>query len=361
MYWKCLKVQKNTVHIPKLIFKKGQNMKAVVISQPGKVVLKDIPYPKPGQDEITIKVKNCGVCGTDYHIYNGDFVGSYPIVPGHEISGTVYELGSGVSEPEIGTRVAVDPTIFCGNCYFCKTNRGNHCLNWQALGVTRNGGFSEYIVVPQKNVYPISEKISLIEAAFIEPVSCIVSSLNKLKIKTGDNVLIFGAGPIGLQIGQLVRHGNAASVTISDLEPARLELARKLGFTKTVPVDNSQKGILSNIAPLGFDIVIDATGISKVAESTFLYVKNTGKIMFFGVCPQSENISVNPFNIYRRDLEIYGSFSLCYTFYPAIDFFENKVLSVEPLTSDLIPLEVLLKTLELKHPKKGKMKIVVNL
>jgi len=335
-------------------------MKAAVVVKPGKIILRDIPYPKPGKNEITIKVKNCGICGTDYHIYNGDFLGSYPIVPGHEASGTVHELGPGVSKPRIGTRVTIDPTIFCGTCYFCKTNRGNHCLNWQALGVTRNGGFAEYMVVPQKNVYTVSDKMSLIEAAFVEPVSCIVYGLNKLKIKTGDNVLIFGAGPIGLQMAQLVKHGNAASITISDLQPHRLNLAKKLGFTQTILADEEQHRILNKFAPLGFDIVIDATGIPKVVENTFSYAKNTGKILFFGVCPQDEDIALKPFEVYRRDLEIYGSFSLCYTFFSAIDLLENKVLSVEPLVSDRIPLETLPEILESKVSKNGKMKIIVE-
>jgi len=336
-------------------------MKAVVINKAGQVSVENVTYPKLGKDEIIIQVKNCGVCGTDFHIYNGDFVGSYPIIPGHEVSGVVVELGSDVSKPEIGTRVTVDPSIFCGACYFCKTNRGNHCQNWQALGVTQNGGFAEYIKAPQENVYTIPESMSFIEAAFVEPVSCIVYGLRRLKITNGDNVLILGAGPIGLQMAQLIKHGNAASVTVTDLKPSRLELAKSLGLGKTVLADDKQFQVLKDIAPLGFDVVIDVTGVAKVAETAISYTKNTGKVMFFGVCPPEDKIAISPFEIYKRDLEIYGSFALCYTFYAAIDLLENKAICVKPLVSDLISIEDLPMVLRAKNIKEDSMKIMVEI
>ena len=118
-------------------------MKAIVIEKPGEVSVKEVPNPMPGPGEVIIKVKTCGVCATDYHIFLGEFPANYPLIPGHEISGEITELGNGVEELKIGSRVAVDPSIYCGNCYFCKTNRGNHCYDFRALGVTQNGGFAE--------------------------------------------------------------------------------------------------------------------------------------------------------------------------------------------------------------------------
>ncbi|NQT66549.1 MAG: zinc-dependent alcohol dehydrogenase family protein [Actinobacteria bacterium] len=336
-------------------------MKAVIIEKPGQVYVKEIQYPKPRKDEIIIQVKNCGICATDFHIYNGDFVGSYPIVPGHEVSGTVVELGSDISGLKVGTRVTVDPGIYCGACYFCKTNRGNHCQNWQALGVTRNGGFAEYMAVPYKNVYKIPNSMSFIEAAFVEPVSCIVYGLRKLKIINGDNVLIFGAGPIGLQMAQLIQHGNAASVTITDLKPTRLELAKTLGISKAILSDDKLFQVLKDIAPLGFDVVIDATGVAKVAEIAISYAKNTGKIMFFGVCSPKDKIMISPFEVYKRDLEIYGSFALCYTFYPALDLINNKVLDVKSLVSDRVCLDDLPMVLKSKKFREDSMKIILEI
>ncbi len=335
-------------------------MKAAVIDKPGKISVKNMPYPKPEKGEVTIQVKNCGICATDFHIYHGTFIGTYPIIPGHEISGIVAELGPDTSELEVGTRVTVDPGIYCGNCYFCKTNRGNHCQNWQGLGTTRNGGFAEYIAVPYKNIYKIPDNMSFAEAAFIEPVSCINYGLRRLKIANGDNVLIFGAGSIGLQMAQLVQCGNAASVTITDIKSSLLKLAKSLGISRTVLADEKQSRILKDIAPLGFDIVIDATGIAKVAEKTIEYVKNTGKIMFFGVCPPEDKIKIKPFEIYRRDLEIYGSFALCYTFYPALDLLKNKILRVKPLISDYVCLDDLPMVFQSKNFKRDSIKIMLE-
>src|SRR5690554_4303784 len=123
-------------------------MKALVIEEPGKAVIKEVPYPKPGHGEVTVKVKQVGICGTDIHIYKGEFLSPYPIIPGHEFSGDIHELGEGVPNLQVGQRVAVDPSLFCGKCAYCKTNRGNHCENWGALGNTVDGSMAEYVKVP---------------------------------------------------------------------------------------------------------------------------------------------------------------------------------------------------------------------
>jgi threonine dehydrogenase-like Zn-dependent dehydrogenase len=339
-------------------------MKALVIDEPGHASVREIQYPERADDEIIIQVKNCGICATDLHIYGGDYIGSYPIVPGHEISGIVIETGLNVPDVtglKVGTRVTVNPNIYCGSCYFCRTNRPNHCLNWNAIGVTRRGGFAEYITVPFRNVYRIPGNMTFIEAAFTEPVSCVVYGLKRLKIASGDNVLIFGAGPIGLQMAQLAGRGNAASVTVVDLRKDRLELARKLGIKNTVLSSDKLPQVLKDIAPLGFDAVIDVTGVATVAEMTINYVKNTGKIMFFGVCSPDDKIMISPFEIYKRDIEIYGSYALCETFYPALDLINNKALDVESLVSGCICLDDLPEVLESKKFREENMKIMVEL
>lgn len=335
-------------------------MKALFIDKPGHAFIKEIQYPEPEEDEVVIQVKNCGICATDLHIYGGNYVGSYPIVPGHEISGIIIEPGPDIPGLKAGTRVTVDPNIYCGSCYFCRTNRSNHCLNWNALGVTRNGGFAEYVAVPYRNVYRIPDDMSFMEAAFVEPVSCVVYGLKRLKITSGDSVLIFGAGPIGLQMAQLVQHGNAASVTVVDLRKDRLKLARKLGIKNAVLSDDKLPQVLKSMAPLGFDVVIDVTGIARVAEMIINYVKNTGKIMFFGVCSPEDKIMISPFEIYKRDLEIYGSYALCQTFYPALDLINNKILDVESLVSDHICLNDLPGVLKSKKLREEGMKIMVK-
>ncbi|GFP42566.1 threonine 3-dehydrogenase [Candidatus Hakubella thermalkaliphila] len=335
-------------------------MKGLVIEGPQKVTLKEVPTPKPGSGEVMVRVRAAGVCGTDVHIYHGEFIASYPLIPGHEFAGEVAEVGPGVRDWKPGDRVTVDPSIFCGDCYFCKSNRGNHCLNWNGIGATRNGGFAEYALVPVANLYKIKDSLSFQEGAFIEPISCVVYGLKRVNVQIGDSVLIFGSGPIGLLLLQLTKHGGASSVTVVDVQEKRLTLARQLGASHTILADGSEAEELTAISPLGFDVVIDATGVPAVVERVFAYIKSGGKLLVFGVCPSDSKIQVSPFDIYRHDWKIYGSFALCYTFYPARDLLENGVVSVKPLISLTIPLEEAVEIFRSPEKFEDSLKIVVT-
>jgi len=335
-------------------------VKALVVEAVGRAAIEDVPYPESGAEEVTVKVEACGLCGTDAHIFHGDFLSPYPLIPGHEFAGTVAEVGSEVSEWKVGDRVAVDPGVFCHDCYFCKTDRGNHCLRWKGIGVTMSGGFAEYCAVPQANLYLIDDDTSFEEGALIEPISCVVYGLRRLKPQVGDHALVFGAGPIGLLHAQLLKQGGAASVTVVDLERRRLDLATRLGATHVVEAGPGQEARLKALQPLGFELVVDATGVPAVVERTFDYVKRTGKIMFFGVNPRDAKIRVSPFDVYARDLEIYGSFALRYTFYYARDLLAAGVVKVDPLISHSIGLEEGLQALVSPEKYPGRMKIILR-
>jgi threonine dehydrogenase-like Zn-dependent dehydrogenase len=147
-------------------------MKAIVLRRPHEAVVEEVPAPTPGPGEVVINVKACGICGTDLHIFDGEFPPSpFPLIPGHEMAGAVAAVGSGVQGLREGDRVAVDPSLFCGDCYFCKTLRGNLCERWGAIGDTTDGGFADYVRVPARNAYPLPERMSFAEGAFVEPLS----------------------------------------------------------------------------------------------------------------------------------------------------------------------------------------------
>jgi 2-desacetyl-2-hydroxyethyl bacteriochlorophyllide A dehydrogenase len=313
-------------------------MKAALYQAVRTIVVREMPTPEAGPGEVVVRVAACGICGTDQHIFEGDFFPSYPLIGGHEVAGEVAEVGDGVDNIRVGDRVAVDPGIFCGHCFFCQRDQGNHCLNWSAIGVTRHGGFADFLVAPRANVYPIGD-LSYEEAAFIEPISCVVYGLHRVKVPLGANALVYGAGPIGLLMSQLVRRSGASSVTTVDLRAEKLDLAQRLGVEHTVLGGPDADEVLKDMSPLGYDVVIDCTGVPAVVEHMFTQVRKEGKLLFFGVNPADARIQISPYDVYHKDLEIYGSFALRYTFHDAIALLESGAVQVAPLVSHRFPID----------------------
>lgn len=315
-------------------------MKAAYYQARRELDVREAPDPEPGPNEVLVRVAACGICGTDQHIFDGDFFPSYPLIGGHELAGEVVALGPQKVETVLreGDRVAVDPTIFCGSCFYCQRGQGNHCLNWSAIGVTRDGGFAEYVAAPTANVYPVGD-MDLEVAAFIEPISCVVYGLKRLGIPLGANALIYGAGPIGLLMLQLVRNGGASEVAVVDLKQDKLDLAQTLGAHEVVLAGSAADDALRELSPLGFDVVIDCTGVPAVVEHMFTQVRRNGKLLFFGVNPPDARVAISPYDVYEKDLEIYGSFSLRYTFHNALALLDGGAVDVKPLLSDRFPIE----------------------
>ena len=315
-------------------------MKAAYYQARRELDVREAPDPVPGPDEVLIRVAACGICGTDQHIFEGDFFPTYPLIGGHELAGEVAAIGPQSVETGLreGDRVAVDPSLPCGACFFCQRGQRNHCLNWNAIGVTRDGGFAEYALAPSANVYPVGA-MSYEVAAFIEPISCVVYGLKRLRIPVGANALIYGAGPIGLLMLQLVAHAGASVVAVVDLNEARLKVAESLGAHDVVAAGDGADDALRKISPLGFDVVIDCTGVAAVVEHMFTHVRSNGKLLFFGVNAPDARVAISPFDVYRKDLEILGSFALRYTFHDAFALLESGTIDVEPLLSDRFPIE----------------------
>lgn len=322
-------------------------MRAVVVEKPETVSVQERPLPEPGAGEVVVQVEACGICGTDKHIYGGSFLSHYPLTPGHEFSGTVSAVGPGVQEVREGDRVAVDPSLFCGECYYCRRLQGNHCLRWGALGDTTDGGFAEYARVPARNCYKLPDGLSFEEAALIEPLACVVWGQKRLQAQPGDKVLLLGAGPMGLLWTQALSHGNASEIVVTDLHESRLQMAQHLGASQVVRAGEGQEEELREIAPMGFDVVIDVTGVPSVLQSGFEYVAPVGKVMMFGVCPLKSTITIEPFQVYNKDLTILGSMALNYTFLPAIAMLEAGIVNAKPMLTHKLPLEEFAQALSL--------------
>jgi D-arabinitol dehydrogenase (NADP+) len=164
-------------------------VKAAKISQPGAMSIIEMNCPDPAPDEVVVRVMASGICGTDIHIFRGEYLGGYPVIPGHEFAGVVEAVGSQVTRFQVGDRVAVEPNIACDNCEACLNNRQNFCQNWQAVGVTRLGGMAQCTTAPEKVVFPIGD-LSFEAGAFVEPLSCVLHGLERLDPAMADNVVI---------------------------------------------------------------------------------------------------------------------------------------------------------------------------
>jgi D-arabinitol dehydrogenase (NADP+) len=275
--------------------------------------VRDIPIPEPGPGEVLIKVIQTGVCGTDLHIHEGDFYAAFPLIPGHEIVGTIAGLGDGVTGFGVGDRVTVNPNINCGRCHACQSGRPLLCSNLKGIGTNWPGGFAEYLTAPVAYTYNV-DGILDDTAVATEPAACAMHGLETLQVKPGSTALIFGAGPTGILLSQLLVHGGAANVTVAASTGFKLERATVLGVDTVYQMDRNN--LAGDVAALkeatggvGYDIVVDATGAPAVTESTIGLTRDGGTVMIYGVTGPSDSIRISPYDIFRREITIKGSFA----------------------------------------------------
>lgn len=299
-------------------------MRAFVITEPNRAELRDLPKPVPAPDEVLIKVAAAGFCGTDIHTYKGEHPAKYPLVPGHEFSGIVVAAGSAVTQCKPGDRVVADPNIFCESCYFCKQNKQIHCENLQVIGNTRNGAFAEFVTAPERCVFPAAG-LDLVQAAMAEPLGCVINAHNKVTVPLGGNVLIFGAGAIGLMHLIIAKRRGAANVVLVDLKEKQLAIARKLGADETYISNANTPAALRKNFPRGFEVVIDATGSPRVVETAIPLTSVAGAFLAFGACPVESSVKINPFDLYHRDWKLVGSYALEKTLGQAISLMQSAL------------------------------------
>ncbi|MDX2005567.1 MAG: zinc-dependent alcohol dehydrogenase family protein [Meiothermus sp.] len=336
-------------------------MRAAVITQPRTLETQEVRTPEAGAGEVRVRVESTGVCGTDLHLFDGHFHANLPLIAGHEIAGVVDQVGPGVRDLREGQRVALDPVIACGQCRACRRGQSQHCLNFQALGVTRAGGFSEYVVAPAANAYAVNG-LSGAEAALAEPLGCVAWGVLRTRPELGSSALLFGAGPIGLLLMQALAASGVAGVTVVDPVAERLELALELGASRVIQSSPGLSEQLRDLEPHGFDVVTEATGVPGVVEAMPQYAAVGGKILIFGVAPEDARVQISPYDLFQRDLSLIGSFSLNKTIPQALSWLESGRVRVGPLISHRLPIESLSQALEYKqHPgMAGALKVLIE-
>ncbi len=315
-------------------------MKAAVFTEKEKIQIQDRAEPGAGEHDIVVRVAACGLCGTDQHIYKGELKQvRYPLVPGHELAGEIVEVGAKVDWLREGDRVAVDPNIICGRCFWCLRGEVHLCANLQAVGVTRDGGFAEYCVAPARQAVALPAGLSMEQGALAEPLACCVHGMDRLSIRPGETVAILGGGFIGMLLLQLAKAAGAGAVLVSEPSATRRETAKRLGADVVVEPKGIADAVGDATVGLGADAVIESAGRPETARQSFDLVRRGGRILFFGVVSPEAAIEVSPYDIYQRELTIMGSYVNPFTHARAVQMLAAGQVKTEALVSHRFPVD----------------------
>lgn len=317
-------------------------MKAVIYDAPRQFTVREVPTPEPGPGEVRLRSTLTGVCGTDRHIHEGGFFSAYPLTPGHEIVGVVDAVGPGVDGFQAGQQVAADNTQLCGHCYFCRRDQPLFCRNFRSLGVNAPGGFAEYVLVPAAKCFDASDLPAEV-VVMTEPTACAIHGMDVLDLKPESDVLLYGAGPTGLILAQLLVHGGASSVTVAAPTRFKLDLAEQFGVDRTVLVDRADvAGAVERVrglAPHGFDVVIEAAGVPELVERSVQLVKDGGTLMVYGMAGEQDRMQVSPYEIFRRELTLKGSFAQTHNFDRALAVLRSGRVQTQGIVTHQFPLD----------------------
>ena len=317
-------------------------MKAVRLEATGKLFLREVEKPEPGPGDLLVRIEACGICGTDRHLFHGEFPSRPPLTLGHEFAGIIETVGPEVIGFQPGMRVTCDPNIACGRCEQCHNGRVNLCRNLRAIGIHRDGGFADYVIVPQKQAFELPLELDPLHGAFCEPLACCLHGVDLADIKTGSSVIVLGGGVIGLLTIQLARLAGATRVLLVTRNAEKRALAEQLGATATFDPSHSDVfGITDNggMLPGGADIVFECAGVPETMMQAPRLAKSGGTAIVLGVMPQGSKIEIEPFDLLFREVSLIGSFINPFTHQRATDLIASGAIKVEQLISRRITLE----------------------
>ncbi len=308
-------------------------MKALQLVEYGRFELVDLPVPAYGDDDVLVRVKATGICGSDVHGMDGSTGRRLPpIVMGHESAGEVAEIGKNVTGWTPGDRVNFDPTFYCGKCPYCIRGETNLCDNRQVPGVScnefkRDGAFAEYLVVPSRNLYRLPDNMTYEQAAMVEPVSVALHGVNLLNMKQGDRVAVVGVGMIGFLIVQVLKAKGAGEVIAVDIDPKKLELAKTIGADSTT----------TSSAGMELDCAIEAVGITPTVDIAIRSVRKGGTVSLVG--NMSPEVKIPLQVVVQRELSVFGSCGSQLDYPESIDLIASGKVNVDPMITARITLE----------------------
>jgi len=299
-------------------------MRAILVSAPGSVAVDRVPDPEPGPGDVVVRVRGCGICGTDLHIiHEGLPTATFPLVPGHEPWGEVVEVRDPLCEARVGDMVAVDPSLHCGRCARCREGRGNLCARWGAIGGTHPGAWADLVVAPGRNIYRLDPGYPLECAAIIEPVACAIRGIVRLQPRPDRSALIYGGGTMGVILAILLELQGVDPVTIVEAN------ARRRAVITGVTRANIQAP--EDSADLEADYVIDATGNATAIGAALEHVTFGGTFMVFGVASPETKVLYSPFVVYQREITIVGSMAILHTYGQAVHTVQRHAARFAPL------------------------------
>ncbi len=304
-------------------------MKAVLMTNKG-VVVDDLPDPTPRPNEVVIRVRAAGICGTDLAIIKGAYKVSLPLILGHEFSGEIALVGKHVVNVRPGDRVTSEINISCGQCYYCKVGLRTHCLHVRALGITTNGAFAEYVKVPSENVHKIPESLSDEHAVFVEPLAAAIRTIMLTRVDPEDFVAVIGVGRLGLLIIQVMKLHMAKVIAVGK-NLQQLKIAKIIGadYVVNATKENPVKRIKEIANGIGADVVVEATGNPNALNVAIASAKSRGSIAVKSTPGLQAKIDLT--QVVVRELTVQGS--RCGPFSQAINLLSTKMIRVEPLIS----------------------------
>ena len=310
-----------------------------------RLTLTEMAEPEPGPDEVLVRVKACGICGSDVHGLDGSTGRRVPpLVMGHEAAGEIVRSGERAADLLPGERVTFDSTIFCGQCFHCARGEVNLCDNREVLGVSpgsyrRHGAFAEYVSVPRRVVYRLPDNLTFVRAAMIEAVSVAVHAVDLTPVRLGDTAVVVGAGMIGLLAVQAVRLAGCSRVIAVDVDSRRLELARRLGAVETIDARSADApaAIRELTGGRGADIAIECVGSPETVRMSVAAVRKAGAVTLVGNISPSVDLPLQ--EVVTRQLRVQGSCASSGEYPACIRLISSGAIQVDPLISAVAPIE----------------------
>lgn len=290
-------------------------MKAVVLRDVGDFRVEDVPQPQPKAGEALVRIRACGVCGSDLPRIFAKGTYRFPCIPGHEFAGEVQALGEGVDAAWLHKRVTVFPLLPCRRCDSCLVGEYAMCSDYDYFGSRRDGGFAEYLAVPVWNLVEAPPALSFEEAAMTEPAAVAAHALRRAGVEIGDRVAVFGAGPIGLLLAQWARAWGAYSTMLVDVDAAKLEFAQKHGFGHTIDAQkhDAVQRIYEATGNRGADVAVEGAGVSETLEQCLRCVRPFGRVVAMGNPAGDMRLSQKGYwELLRKQLRIEGTWNSSY-------------------------------------------------